>query len=124
MSSQPPAPLSDEVPAAALRLVPVMDNDVCVGSLINLGWFGIEAFDRDEKSLGVFPDMLGAATAVRSVASASLRIEPAQPAHSPFGGSVAWRVLHCPASVHWVEKVPAHLRRPSATRHAAARSTW
>jgi hypothetical protein len=34
--------------------------------------------------------------------------------HSPFGGSVAARVLHCPASVGLVQKVPAHLRKPSA----------
>src|SRR6516162_8798135 len=37
-----------------------------------------------------------------------------EPVHSPFGGSVASRVLHCPASVGLVEKVPAHLRRTSA----------
>jgi len=36
------------------------------------------------------------------------------PAHSPFGGSVAARVLRCPASVGLVERVPAHLRRSSA----------
>jgi hypothetical protein len=35
-------------------------------------------------------------------------------AHSPFGGSVATRVLHCPASVRLVERVPVHLRRTSA----------
>ena len=35
-------------------------------------------------------------------------------AHSPFGGSVATRILRCPASVRLVEKVPAHLRRSSA----------
>jgi len=34
--------------------------------------------------------------------------------HSPFGGSVAARVLHCPASVGLVQKVPAYLRKPSA----------
>jgi hypothetical protein len=34
--------------------------------------------------------------------------------HSQFGGSVASRVLHCPASVRLVERVPAHLRRTSA----------
>jgi hypothetical protein len=45
--------------------------------------------------------------------------------HSPFGGSVATRVLRCPASVGLIEKVPAHLRKTSsyATRgtglHAA-----
>jgi hypothetical protein len=38
---------------------------------------------------------------------------PLAPAHSPFGGSVASRVLHCPASRDLVEKVPEHLRRSS-----------
>jgi Protein of unknown function (DUF2800) len=38
----------------------------------------------------------------------------AEPAHSPFGGSVAARVLHCPASVGLVETVPAYLRKVSA----------
>ena len=37
-----------------------------------------------------------------------------EPIHSRFGGSVAMRVLRCPASVGLVEKVPAHLRRSSA----------
>jgi hypothetical protein len=39
---------------------------------------------------------------------------PIKPAHSPFGGSVAARVLRCPASVGLVTKVPEHLRRTSA----------
>src|SRR5215472_6126833 len=38
---------------------------------------------------------------------------PLAPPHSSFGGSVAARVLHCPASVGLVAKVPAHLRRLS-----------
>jgi hypothetical protein len=38
---------------------------------------------------------------------------PLAPAHSPFGGSVAARVLHCPASVGFVAKVPENLRRSS-----------
>ena len=33
--------------------------------------------------------------------------------HSPFGGSVAARVLRCPASVGLIQKVPEHLRRSS-----------
>ena len=41
-------------------------------------------------------------------------------AHSPFGGSVAARVLRCPASVQLIEHVPAHLRTTSAY---AARGT-
>src|SRR5262249_39294067 len=36
-----------------------------------------------------------------------------EPAHSPFGGSVAARVLRCPASVELVQKVPANLRKVS-----------
>jgi hypothetical protein len=39
---------------------------------------------------------------------------PFQPAHSPFGGSVAARILGCPASVGLVAKVPEHLRRTSS----------
>ena len=37
-----------------------------------------------------------------------------EPVHSPFGGSVAARVLRCPASVDLIQKVPADLRKPSA----------
>jgi hypothetical protein len=39
---------------------------------------------------------------------------PLKSAHSPFGGSVAARVLRCPASVNLVAKVPETLRRSSA----------
>jgi uncharacterized protein DUF2800 len=38
---------------------------------------------------------------------------PLEPAHSPFGGSVAARVLGCPASVGFIAKVPAYLRKVS-----------
>jgi hypothetical protein len=37
-----------------------------------------------------------------------------EPVHSPFGGSVAARVLRCSASVDLIQKVPAYLRKPSA----------
>src|SRR6516225_7723046 len=44
-----------------------------------------------------------------------MTIEPRRgPAHSPFGGSVAARVLRCPRSVDLTQKVPAYLRKPSA----------
>jgi hypothetical protein len=45
--------------------------------------------------------------------TAHAAFEP-DPAHSPFGGSVAARVLRCPASVGLAASVPAHLRKPSA----------
>jgi hypothetical protein len=38
---------------------------------------------------------------------------PFQPAHSPFGGSVAERIIRCPRSVTLVERVPTHLRKTS-----------
>lgn len=37
-----------------------------------------------------------------------------EPVHSPFGGSVAARVLRCPASVDLTQKIPAYLRKSSA----------
>jgi hypothetical protein len=42
-----------------------------------------------------------------------LKSLPTEPAHSPFGGSVAARILRCPASVGLIEQVPAHLRKSS-----------
>jgi len=38
---------------------------------------------------------------------------PLEPAHSPFGGSVAARIVRCPASFKLVAKVPDYLRRSS-----------
>jgi hypothetical protein len=35
-------------------------------------------------------------------------------AHSRFGGSIATRIMRCPASVTLTERVPAHLRRSSS----------
>jgi hypothetical protein len=37
------------------------------------------------------------------------------PAHSVFGGSVAARVLSCPASVGLIAKLPAHVRKPASS---------
>jgi hypothetical protein len=39
---------------------------------------------------------------------------PFEPAHSRFGGSVATRVIRCPASVLLIEKVPESLRKISS----------
>ena len=50
----------------------------------------------------------------RLLAQHSAKGNSFEPAHSPFGGSVAARVLRCPASVGFVEKVPAYLRKVSA----------
>jgi crossover junction endodeoxyribonuclease RuvC len=51
------------------RLASVMNGDgACAGFLINRGPCGVEAFDRHEKSLGVFPDAISAATVVNKSA--------------------------------------------------------
>src|SRR5262249_10847377 len=62
---------SEREPAAAVtpRLVPVMSGGGVAGFLMNLGVHGVEAFDKDEKSLGVFPDVISAATAVEKSAA-------------------------------------------------------
>jgi len=46
------------------RLVSIMNDGTCAGFLISLGARGVEAFDKDEKSLGVFPDAVSAAITV------------------------------------------------------------
>jgi hypothetical protein len=46
-----------------------MSGGACAGFLMNLGVRGVEAFDKDEKSLGVFPDVISAATAVEKSAA-------------------------------------------------------
>jgi hypothetical protein len=52
------------------RLVSVMNGGACVGFLIRLGPRGVEAFDKDEKSLGSFPGASCATAAIeKSVAS-------------------------------------------------------
>jgi hypothetical protein len=49
---------------------------------------------------------------------------PFEPAHSPFGGSVAGRIIRCPRSVELAQRVPANLRKASfyADRGAALHS--
>jgi hypothetical protein len=46
------------------RLIPLVNGGVCAGFLISLGPRGVEAYSADEKLLGVFPDVIAAATAV------------------------------------------------------------
>jgi hypothetical protein len=46
------------------RLIPVMAGKTCAGFLLRRGREGVEAFDRDERSLGLFTDPIAAAVAV------------------------------------------------------------
>jgi hypothetical protein len=46
------------------RMIPVMVGRACAGFLINAGARGVEAYDRNEQSLGVFADVMAAAAAV------------------------------------------------------------
>jgi len=56
------------------RLISVMDGSACAGFLISLGPRGVEAFNKDEKSLGVFPDAISAATAVKKSVTGISRV--------------------------------------------------
>src|SRR5262249_21350985 len=58
----------------APHLVSVMNGDICVGFLIGLGPRGVEAFDKDEKFLGTFPDALSAATAVEKSVTGTSKV--------------------------------------------------
>jgi hypothetical protein len=63
------APTTEGLEASAPRMVPVMAGCDCAGFLINLGPHGFEAFDKNEISLGVFPDAISAATAMKKSAA-------------------------------------------------------
>jgi hypothetical protein len=54
---------------AATPMVPVIAGTACVGFLLRRGREGVEAFDRDERSLGIFPDPIEAAAAVEKSAA-------------------------------------------------------
>jgi hypothetical protein len=57
-----------------MSIVPVMAGGVCAGFLISLGPRGVEAFDRNEKPLGVFASAIEAAVAVEKSATPACRI--------------------------------------------------
>ena len=40
------------------RLVPIFAGQRCIGFLLNAGPPGVEAYDRNEKSLGIFADAI------------------------------------------------------------------
>jgi hypothetical protein len=51
------------------RFVPVMAGGACTGFLMSLGPRGVEAFDKDGKSLGAFSSAIEAAAAVEKSAT-------------------------------------------------------
>jgi NUMOD1 domain-containing protein len=55
--------------SATTSLSYVYDGRQCLGHVIGRGKLGFEAFDRDDKSLGVFPSIRDAANALSPVSS-------------------------------------------------------
>jgi hypothetical protein len=47
-----------------MSLIYVYDGRACLGHVLSRGKLGFEAFDLDEKSLGLFPTQRAAATAI------------------------------------------------------------
>jgi hypothetical protein len=43
-------------------------NDICIGHALWRGRIGIEAFDRDDRSIGLFPTLADATVALASLA--------------------------------------------------------
>jgi hypothetical protein len=56
-------------PAAQAGFLSVYDGTRCLGFLLPRGKLGVEAYDRDDKSLGVFPNQKSAADAVSGAAT-------------------------------------------------------
>jgi hypothetical protein len=50
-------------------MVPVIAGTTCVGFLLNRGRGGVEAFDRNEQSLGIFATAIEAAAAIEKSAA-------------------------------------------------------
>jgi hypothetical protein len=46
------------------KCLAVFSGQQCVGHLLRRGKLGVEAFDADDKSLGIFPDQRSAANAL------------------------------------------------------------
>ena len=51
----------------APTLRPVFAGEVCIGTMISRGCAGTEAFDRDTRSLGIYPTLAAATEAIRAV---------------------------------------------------------
>jgi hypothetical protein len=55
-------------PDFIMRALAVFDGQRCLGHLLPRGRMGVEAFDADDRSLGIFPDQKSAADAVSEAA--------------------------------------------------------
>jgi hypothetical protein len=55
---------ASESAKGAPRLLSVCEGQTCIGFLLSRGRAGVEAFNADNKSLGIFPDQKSAADAV------------------------------------------------------------
>ena len=56
------------LPSARPNLLTVYDGRICIGHLLRRGESGVEAFDRDDRSLGIFAEVNAAANAVIAAA--------------------------------------------------------
>jgi hypothetical protein len=54
---------------SSVWLMGVYEGQACIEFLLRRGRHGVEAFDRDSHSLGVFPDQQAAAAAITAPSS-------------------------------------------------------
>ena len=68
MSSTKSPKLSQEPPSGWRALY---SGQTCLGHLLSRGKAGTEAFDRNDRSLGIFPDQKSAADAISAAGASS-----------------------------------------------------
>jgi hypothetical protein len=56
------------LPDLAMQALAVFDGQTCIGHLLSRGKAGFEAYDRDDRSLGIYPDQKSAADAISEAA--------------------------------------------------------
>jgi hypothetical protein len=54
--------------AIATSMVPVIAGTICIGFLMSRGPRGVEAYDRDERSLGTFASVIEAVNSIENAA--------------------------------------------------------
>jgi hypothetical protein len=56
--------MNNSNPTPSQRLLSVYSGRECIGFVLPRGKVGFEAFDTDQRSLGIFPNQKGAADAI------------------------------------------------------------
>jgi hypothetical protein len=59
-------------PDFVMQALSVCDGQTCIGHLLPRGKAGVEAFDSDDRSIGIYPTQAAAANAISKVAGGAV----------------------------------------------------